>query len=85
MGCKMKRQTIWMSMNGIFGGRIKMCPTCNYLNINQLKKPVHLNIILFLSEVFYRVLPSIYVVKVVSSCVSFVPLICFLLLIILAI
>ena len=40
-----------------------VCLGCRYHNINQLKGPVCMNIISFLNEVFYGVLPSMCAVN----------------------
>ena len=56
------------------GERNLVCLSCNYHNINQLKNPVCMNIIPFLNEVFYGMLPSMCADKASWICVDFVPL-----------
>ena len=41
----MINQAIWVSIEGDFGGSIRMCPPSSYISIDQLKNPVHLNIV----------------------------------------
>ena len=65
---KKKSRNMGVYDRGFLGSIYQVCPTsCSYHNINRQENPVHLNICV-ISEIFYRVLLPLGVVKATQSC-----------------